>query len=106
MKTHKLRINGKEVSRKEFFRRRRTGGGGVPMTTHTYNSENPLVSESLGCLPHQVPEMRQIIEREGLTGVNVRDDGAVEFTSRGDTGRRGLMKLRACHDNDGCYGDG
>jgi hypothetical protein len=34
------------------------------------------------------------------------DSGGVELTSRGDRGRRGLLKLRGKIDNDGGYGDG
>jgi hypothetical protein len=105
MKPHKLILNGAAVSRREFLRRR-VGGGGVARINQTYQEHKPLVSEGLGVLPHQVKEAREICRDAGLTGVRVLDSGAVEFTSRGDRGRRGLLKLRGKIDNDGGYGDG
>lgn len=71
-----------------------------------YREDRPLVSNAMGCMRHQVPEMRKVIERHGLSGIRVRDDGAVEITSRGDRGRRGLLKVRGVYDRDGGYGDG
>jgi hypothetical protein len=71
----------------------------------TYSESDPLISEGLGCMKHQVPEMRRAVERHGLTGVRVRDNGSVELTSRGDAGRRGLLRMRGLVDNDGGYGD-
>jgi len=95
-------VGGKVV---EVKRKRRPVASGIP-AIGAYGEGNPLVSQGLGCMPHQVPEMRQVVKEAGLTGVHVRDDGAVELTSRGNAGRRGLMKLRGFHDNDGGYGDG
>ena len=105
---------GKVVTREEFDRTTREWphvpvtepNKDVPMVPRTYTDAEPLVSESLGVLPHQVAEARETYRAEGLSGVRVRDDGAVEFTARGKTGRVGLMKLRGKFDRDGGYGDG
>lgn len=105
-KSHGYIINGKRVSRKEFMKHKRVGGNGVAMTTHTtYQAHKPLPSESSGVLPSQVSEARALVQKEGLTGVNVHDNGCVSFTSRGDAGRRGWMKARHLVDWDGGYGD-
>lgn len=69
-----------------------------------YSEANPLPSEGLGCMKSQVPEMRRVIRDHGIVGATVRDNGTVEFTSRG--ARRRLMKVRGLRDADGCYGDG
>ncbi len=106
MKRHKLFLNGKEVTEEEFHRDGPIGGQGTPHITQYYNEGSPRLSEGLGCMKHQVPEMRRIVSERGLSGVRVLDNGAVELTSRGDRGRRGLMKLRGLCDNDGGYGDG
>lgn len=78
----------------------------IPQMTRTYGESKPLVSQGLGCMRHQVPEMREEVKKHGLTSVHIREDGAAEITSRGDTGRRGLLALRGMRDNDGGYGDG
>lgn len=103
----KYKINGKTVSLREFRKHPKIGGKGVAMTTHTtYQAHKPLVSEGLGVLPHQVAEARKVYQEAGLSAVHVCDNGAVEFTSRGNRGRRGLLKLRHKIDLDGGYGDG
>jgi len=100
------RINGKTVSKREWDRRKGRGlGGGAPMGTLAYSESKPLVSEALGCMKHQVPEMRQAVERAGLSGVRVLKNGAVEITTRGERGRRGLLKMRGLHDAEAGYGD-
>lgn|GEM_PF-2148937 len=104
MKTYKLRINGKEVTPEEFHRGGRIGGDGIPMITKTCTESNPWVTESLGVLPHQVKEERERLARnKTLTSVKILDNGAVECTSPGDTGRMGWIKHRGAVDADGGY---
>lgn len=71
----------------------------------TYSESSPLISESLGCLPHQVPARRAELAKLGLTGCHVLDDGRVALTDRGERGRRGLMKALNSHDEDAGYRD-
>lgn len=68
-------------------------------------SVRPLVSESAGVLPHQVAEARRLVEERRLLGCRVRDDGVVEFTSRGKTGRNGWNRMRCMTDDQGGFGD-
>ena len=97
-------VNGREVSREEF------GAGGredwldaPPMTANTYREHDPLVSEGLGCMKSQVPEMREVIRKHNIKGVRVRDTGQLEITSR--RGRRELMRVRGLGDADAGYSD-
>jgi len=68
-------------------------------------SSRPLASTSAGVLPHQVPEARRIVEERGLVGCEVQDDGQVNFTCRGNTGRNGWNRMRGMTDHDGGFGD-
>jgi hypothetical protein len=70
-----------------------------------YSEARPLISEGLGCLPHQVPEMRKLVKERQLTGVTILDSGQAAFTSRGKCGRKGLSNMRGLVDADGGYGD-
>ena len=103
MKTHKLKINGREVTPAEFHRHRRVGGSGTAMVTNTYSTAKPLVSDGLGCMKAQVPEMRQAIADRGIVGAHVLDNGQIEFTSR--RARREIGAMRGLHDNDAGYSD-
>lgn len=103
MNKHTLTINGKQVTRREWLRKR-FGGNGIPMVAKTYGTESPLHSEAAGCMKHQVPELREFVQGMGIRGVSVLDDGAVEFSSR--RGRKEFLKARGMVDNDGCFGDG
>lgn len=97
-------FNGKEVTREEFLASApKDWLGNVPMTANTYQSHDPLVSEGIGCMKAQVPEMREVIRKHNIKGVVVRDSGQLEITSR--RGRRELMRVRGLVDNDGGYGD-
>jgi len=103
VRKHKLRLNGKEVSAAEFHQGGAVGGGGIPMGTMAYNTAKPLVSEGVGCMKAQVPEMREAIREHGIVGAQVRDSGQIEFTSR--RARKETLRMRGLLDNDGCYGD-
>lgn len=98
-------VNGKEVSQEEFNQRPSKDGwlDSPFMTAHTYREHDPLISEGLGCMKSQVPELRQVIRKHQIQGVTVRDSGQLEITSR--RGRRELLKVRGLVDNDGSYGD-
>jgi len=77
------------------------------ISPNTYTEANPWVSESMGVLPHQVPEAREkLAKNKDLTAVRILDNGAVECTSRLDAGRLGWMKFRGNKiDADGGYGE-
>ncbi len=98
-------VNGKELTREEFESLPAKSGwlSGPFMTAHTYRDHDPLLSEGMGCMKAQVPEMRQVIRKHGIQGVTVRDSGQLEITSR--QGRRELLKVRGMVDNDAGYGD-
>ena len=107
-RAHKLILNGEEVTPEEFHRGGKIGGDGIPMIApQTFTDAKPWVSESMGVLPHQVPEARKQLEQnKDLSAVRIRDDGAVECTSRGERGRLGWMKYRGNKiDADGGYGE-
>jgi hypothetical protein len=95
-------LNGREVSAEEF--RQGSKGLAAPMTANTYRAHDPLVSDGLGCMKSQVPELRETIRKHNIRGVQVKDNGQLEITSR--RGRRELAAVRGLVDNDGGYGDG
>ena len=103
MKKHKLILNGKEVTAKEFHRGGRIGAGGVAMVSRAYGEAKPLINEGAGCMKAQVPEMREVIKAHNIQGVRVRDNGQLEITSR--RGRKELLKVRGLMDADGGYSD-
>ena len=102
--------NGKEVTREEFTQ------GGNPnwlespvRANNTYTEHNPLISEGLGCMKSQVPQMRRLMETEGIQGVKILDSGQARITSR--RGRNHLMRVlteirgNQYHDIDGGFND-
>lgn len=98
-------VNGKPVTREEF-----TAGAGKDwlqprriITPNTYRDHDPLISDGIGVMKAQVPEMREAIRKHGIKGVTVRDSGQLEITSR--QGRKELLRMRGFVDNDGGYGD-
>ena len=104
MKKHKLKLNGKEVTPAEFHRGGPVGGKGIPMVTGTaYSTAKPLVSEGVGCMKAQVPEMREMLKSRGIQGAHVRDNGQIEFTSR--KARKQVMAARGLRDNEAGYSD-
>ena len=83
---------------------------GVPMIATTCRQNNPKMTESQGVLPHQVAKERQKLQERKdkgeLTGVNIRDNGLVEFTCKGDQGERGWCRYRGnVVNHDGGYSD-
>jgi len=79
----KYKINGKEVTKEEWDARKGVGlKGGVPLGTIAYRADKPLLSDGIGCMKSQVPEMRDVIKKHNIQGVFVRDNGQLEITSR------------------------
>ena len=95
-------VNGKEVSREEF-----TEGVPwsveIPMTSDTYTEHDPLISDGMGCMKSQVPEMREMIRKHGIQGAQVMDNGQIRFTSR--RARKEVLERRGLVDADGGYSD-
>lgn len=100
----KYKINGKYVTQEEWDSREGAGlSGGAPMGTVAYTESDPLLSDGLGCMKAQVPEMRETIKKHNIQGVRVRNDGQLEITSR--SGRAKLLKVRGLVDAEGGYSD-
>ncbi len=83
---------------------------GVPMIATACRENKPRVSDSMGVLPNQVAAERaklQALKDKGeLTGVNIRVDGAVEYTSNGEQGATGWQRYRGNKVNlDGGWSD-
>ena len=105
MNSVKYIINGKRVTRAEFLRHKKADWlKGTFMTAHTYRAHAPLLSDGIGVMKAQVPEMRAAIARRGIQGVRVKDNGQLEITSR--RGRKEVLRMRGFRDNDGGFGDG
>lgn len=99
------KLNGKKVTKEEWDAHPGAGlSGGAPMGTVAYTESKPLVSEGMGCMKAQVPEMREVIREHNIKGVRVLDSGQLEITSR--QGRKELLRVRGLVDADGGYGDG
>lgn len=99
-------LNGKEVSHEEFVANGPKNKLWLKdgfFTPSTYTEHEPLVSDGLGCMRNQVPEMREELRKRNITGVRVRDNGQLEFTSR--RARREVMRMRGLADADAGYGD-
>ena len=98
-------LNGKEVTREEFLSGSRADylNGGRYFVPNTYSAHDPLVSDGLGCMKSQVPELRETIRKHNIQGVAVKDNGQLEITSR--RGRKELLAVRGLVDSDGSYGD-
>ena len=104
MKKVRFKINGEFVTKEEWDAHESpVAGNGIPMTNSAYSDSKPLVSEALGCMTAQVPEMREQIKERGIQGVKVRNDGQLEITSR--LGRKQVCAMRGMRDNDGGYSD-
>lgn len=75
----------------------------TPACPRTYRDSDPLIGNSAGFLPHQVPLAREEIRKRNIRGVEVRPDGSLSITSR--LGRKLVNQMRGMHDGDGGYGD-
>lgn len=105
--TVRYKINGKYVTTKQWNARKGVGlaAGEVPMGTVAYPVSDPLISEGLGCMRSQVPEMRAAIKKRSIRGVCVRDNGQLEITSRQGRKEVGAMRPTPLHDAEGGYSD-
>jgi len=98
------KINGNKVTEEEWHAHKGAGlDGSAPMGTVAYSESNPLISDGLGCMKSQIPELRDTIRRHGIHGARVLNDGQIQFTSR--RARRELLRVRGLCDNDGGYSD-
>lgn len=107
------KYNGRVVTEEELDRllpSKKDWLKGPPMIGTACRTNRPRVSEALGVMPSQVAEERQKLQalkdRGLLTGVHIRNDGAVEYSCNGDQGARGWQRYRGNKVNlDGGYGD-
>jgi hypothetical protein len=97
-------LNGKPVTREEFLKGANDDFLKAPaLASNTYSQHDPLKSDGLGCMKSQVPELRSVIRKHNIQGVQVKNDGQLEITSR--RGRKELLRVRGLVDSDGSYGD-
>ncbi len=97
--------DGVKAERDVEEERRRRKPVGLPGYS-SYGEGKPLVSEGLGVMPRQVQWFREDAAKHGFTGIDFNAKGQCIISDRGDRGRRGYLKHRGLHDEDGCYGDG
>ena len=112
MRRIRRKYNGREVTKEELDQLlppRKDWLDAPAMTANTYSEHDPLISDALGVMKSQVPEMRRTLEKEKVQGVAILDNGQARITSR--RGRNHLMKLLTemrgnnYHDIDAGYGD-
>jgi hypothetical protein len=103
-RTHKLILNGKEVTEAEFHRDGPIGGKGVPMVSRAYGAGKELASLSLSCHRDCAAEYNAKAKGLGLTGIKWDAEGDCTITSRQD--RAAWLRSQQQHDDDGGYGDG
>jgi hypothetical protein len=97
-------MNGRSVSSEEFLSGAQDDWlENRTVLPNTYRAHDPLISDGIGCLKAQVPEMRAVIKHHNIKGVVVRDSGQLEITSR--QGRRELLKVRGLADADAGLSD-
>lgn len=109
----KYRLNGKEVTPEELNELCPPKEGWLqPRAAHVQacRSNKPRISESTGVMPSQVKaerkKLQEFKDRGQLTGVHIRDNGSMEFTSNGDQGAVGWQRYRGNKVNlDGGYSD-
>lgn len=95
------RINGKVVTRREFFRGKRIGGSGVAMGVQAYSDSKPLKSLALSCHRDRAAEHNAEAQRRGLTGIKWDEAGNCEITSGRD--RAAWLRSQQQHDEDAYY---
>lgn len=107
------KYNGKTVTQEQLDQLLPPKKGwlkGAPMIGTACRTNKPRVSESMGVMPSQVAEERiklQALKDRGLlTGVSIRNDGAVEYSCNGDQGALGWQRYRGNKVNlDGGFSD-
>lgn len=73
-------------------------------------ANKPRISESMGVMPSQVAaerkKLQEFKDRGELTGVHIRDNGAIEYSCSGEQGAIGWQRYRGNKVNlDGAYRD-
>lgn len=101
MRSHKLVLNGRVVSAREFFRKR-CGGSGVAMVNNAYS--RPLESLALSCHRELAAEYNAEARKQGLRGIKWDHNGDCEITCRRD--RAAWLRSQKQYDADGGYSDG
>lgn len=99
--TTKYFVNGKEVSKKQFFRTFKPqpmGSGAGLIAWH-----RPIHSDALAVHPDQIEEAMAMDKAHGVP-TEYLPDGRPVLVDRDH--RRRLMRSLGVHDNDGGYGDG
>ena len=97
-------LNGKPVTREEFLKGANDDFLKAPaLTSNTYSQHDPLKSDGLGCMKSQVKDLRDVIRKHNIQGVQVKESGQLEITSR--RGRKELLRVRGLVDNEAGYGD-
>ena len=99
----KFKLNGKEVSRRQFLKKKagvkgifeEGGFRGAP-------SNWPLYSDALGCLPTEVPEQTRVLNEAGLHA-EFDSVGRMKLESRGH--RKKMCRLFGLIDRSGGYSD-
>jgi len=100
----KYTLNGQPVTREEFLKGANDDFLKAPaLTSNTYSQHDPLLSEGLGCMKSQVKDLRNVIRKHNIQGVQVRNSGQLEITSR--QGRKELLRVRGLVDADAGYSD-
>jgi len=102
----RYRINGKEVSEKDFqdYEMQKVDCGSP--CVQGYGESNPGKSISMSVHPNQISEMNRLVKEHGIEGVYfdpTKRDNCI-ITSR--EGRKKYMKMMGYHDEEGGYGDG
>lgn len=108
-----LKYNGKEVTQEELDQLLPPKDNwleAAPMIATSCRQNNPRTSESIGVMPNQVAservKLQKLKDKGELTGVNIRDNGLVEYTCNGDQGASGWQRYRGNKVNlDGGYSD-
>lgn len=98
---HKLKINGREVTARQFFRTR-CGGDGVAAISRTFSEEHPHPSLALSCHRDTVKEYRDFVKAKGWTGLHFDDNGDLTCTSKRHYVQ--FLKSQKLHNEDAGYG--
>jgi len=102
MTTKILRYNHKTKKVEEFDKDKVPASGDMLFLGNNQWSTG-LTSASCACHSEQVQDFREDIERAGIRGVEVLNDGRVKFYSR--KARSDYMRMRGLFDRDAGYGD-
>jgi hypothetical protein len=94
-------IDGREVSKAEFSKRKKRGLPNIGSAT--YSAARPLEGVAMAVHPNQVDAARERVKALGLSGVDYKPDGTIVFSSKGQCGRAGFLKAMQMHDNNSFF---